>query len=139
MEAKHMPCMQSWQLDRIRAKVEKMMGELSIRIYAPDDTVYKIWYNSIDNVALYGREEWSEAEQRDRLKKAYRGQILDIICSGKARINVLYRDGVKAEEWFGPEPDMKPLKDTYDYIVNIEKHVKDALDALLTAVSPQED
>jgi hypothetical protein len=137
MEAKQVvACMQPWQLDRIRAKVEKMMGEISIRIYAPDGVVYRIWYNSNHNVALYGREEWSETEQRDRLKKAYRGKILQIICSGKARINVLYKDGAKAEEWFGPDPDMKPLKDAYDYVINIEKHVKDAVDALFPS---QED
>ena len=130
--------MEAWQLDRIRTKVEKMQGELVIRIYAPGK-VYKIWYNPNDNVALYGREEWSEAEQRDRLRKAWRDEILRVIRSGKARINVLYKDGAKAEEWFGPEPDMKPFKDAYDYIVNIEKHARNAIDALLTTAQDQEE
>jgi hypothetical protein len=123
--------MQPWQLDRIRAKVQKMRGELTIRIYAPPDMVFKIWYNPNDNVALYGREQWSEAEGRDRLRKAWRDEILRVIRAGKARINVLYKNGVEIEEWFGPESDMKPLKDAYDYITNIEKHARNTIDALL--------
>lgn len=130
--------MQPWQLDRIRAKVQKMRGELTIRIYALPDMVFKIWYNPNDNVALYGREQWSEVEGRDRLRKAWRDEILRVIRTGKVRINVLYKDGVEAEEWFGPEPDMKPLKDTYDYIVNIEKYASNAIDTLL-AVAPDHE
>ncbi len=130
--------MEPWQLDRIRTKVEKAQGELVIRVYA-SGKVFKIWYNPNDNVALYGREEWCEAEQRDRLRKAWRDEILRVIRSGKARIHVLYKDGVKAEEWFGPEPDMKPLSEAYNFIVNVEKHAKDAIDALLTPASSQDE
>lgn len=130
--------MQPWQLDRIRNKVEKMAGELSIRIYAADGAVYRIWYNHTDGVALYGREEWNDAEKRDRMKKAWRDEILQILHSGQARINVLYRDGMKASEWFGPERDMKPINEVYQYIMNVEKHVKNDVDEPL-ATATEED
>jgi len=119
-------------------KVEMMRGDLTIRIYAPN-AVYKTWYNPKHNVALYGREEWSEADQRIRLKPAWRDEILRVICSNKARIHVLYKDGVAAEEWFGPESDMKPLKDAYDYIMTVEKQAKDAIESLLASAGQEED
>ena len=111
---------QAWQVDFIKSKVDEMKGELSIRIYASNVT-YKVWYNPNDDVALLGKVTWDEQSNRERLSKAWPDEVLRAMNAQATRVHIQYRNNEKKSEWFGPDKNMRPIQETYDYITAISK------------------
>jgi len=60
---------QMWQLARIRGRVEEMAGGLDIKIYRDNDAPFRIWYNPVDDVALYAKVVWNKQLERPKLEK----------------------------------------------------------------------
>jgi hypothetical protein len=115
---------QAWQVDFIRSKVDEMKGDLGIRIYA-SSTTYKVWYNPNDDVALLGKVTWDEQSNRERLSKAWPDEVLRAMNAQATRIHIQYRSNEKKSEWFGPDKNMRPIQEIYDYITTFKRHDED--------------
>ena len=115
---------QSWQVDFIRGKVDEMKGELNVRIYRANAT-YRIWYNPNDDVALIGKVVWDEQHQRERLTKAWPNEVLETLNRKGTRIHVQYRNSEKKSQWFGPNRNMLPIEQAYEYIASFIRHDDD--------------
>ena len=130
--------MESWQIERIRSKVDEMEGELNVRIYTLDGTIYRIWYNPRDDVALYGRVAWDKQRGKEGMVKAWLNQIVQAVNAKGTRIFVQYRNEEKKSAWFGPERDMRPISAAYEFIMSFTKQEKDDLETLLRTTAKQE-
>jgi len=111
--------MQGWQIERIRGKVDEMAGALNVRIFDSQGSIFQIWYNPSDDVALYARVVWDEALDRERNVKAWLKDILQTVNAKGTRIFVRYKNNEKKSAWFGPEDDMKPIGAAYAYIMSL--------------------
>jgi hypothetical protein len=111
--------MQGWQIERIRGKVDEMVGALNVRIFDSQGSIFQIWYNPSDDVALYARTVWDEALERERNIKAWLKDILQAVNAKETRIFVRYKNNEKKSAWFGPEGDMKPIGAAYGYIMSL--------------------
>jgi len=110
--------MQAWQIERIRDRVDELGGRASLRICTASGTSYKIWYNSRDDVSLFGRIEWDKNERRDHLIKAYLQEVVEAINSQRAQVLVQYKDD---SAWFADgDEEMRPLAELYDYIIALK-------------------
>jgi hypothetical protein len=111
--------LQLWQLERIRDQVEQLEGRLEVKIYAPDEAIYKIWYYSRDDVALYAKLVMDEEKRRERSEKAYANTLLEAMANPNTKVQVRVRNKERTERWFGSEPDMSPLDDVYQYVIEL--------------------
>jgi hypothetical protein len=102
---------QLWQLARIRGRVEEMAGGLDIKVYRDNDAPLRIWYNPVDDVALYAKVVWNKQLERPKLEKA---------SEDETKVNVNCKDGKKEPEWFGAEPDMRPIGELYSYVMSFD-------------------
>ena len=114
-------CLQVWEIERLRDAVQKMNGELNIRIFTPNDEVFRIWYNPADRVALYGRVVWNEGEQRERMEKAYLRQIQHAFNQQRVKVRVEYRDGEEMLEWFDREDEDQAAESAYQFVMDLTK------------------
>jgi len=130
--------MQGWQIERVRDKVDRMGGELNIRIYLSDDATFKIWYNPRDDVALYGRVVYDN-NGREGLAKAWLRELLHAVNSKGARIFVQYRNDEKKSAWFGPENDMKPINAAYQYVMSLDSHGRHKREQISAVADSEED
>ena len=115
---------QLWQLARIRTRVKEMSGGLDIMIYGENDPPFRIWYNPTDDVALYARVVWNEQLKRPKLEKASEHDLLAALNSEETKVNVNCKDGKKEPEWFGAEPDMRPIGELYSYVMSFDPSVE---------------
>jgi len=111
---------QMWQLARIRGRVEEMAGGLDIKIYRDNDAPFRIWYNPVDDVALYAKVVWNKQLERPKLEKASEHDLLAALNSEETKVNVNCKDGKKEPEWFGAEPDMRPIGELYSYVMSFD-------------------
>jgi hypothetical protein len=113
------PSLQLWQLERMKDKVEELEGRLEVRIYAPDEAIYKIWYYPRDDVALYGKLAMDEEKHRERSEKAWVNELLEAMRNPDTKVQVRVRNNEGTERWFGSEPDMAPLDEVYKYVLEL--------------------
>jgi hypothetical protein len=111
--------LESWQLERVKDKVEELQGRLEVRVYAPDEAIYRIWYYPRDDVALYGKLVVDEEKRHERSEKAWPGTLLEAMRHPDTKVQVRIRNNERTERWFGSEPDMSPLDEVYGYVVEL--------------------
>lgn len=114
-------CLQAWEIEQLRDAVQRMDGELNIRIFTPDGEIFRIWFNPADQIALYGRVVWNEKEQRERMMKVYLRQIQRAVNEPKAKVRVEYRDGEKLLEWFDREDSEEAAENAYRFVMDLLK------------------
>ena len=110
-----------WKVEQLRDAVQRLEGEMNIRIFTIDGQIFRVWYNPADHVALFGRVIWNEAEQRERAEKAYLKQIYRALNQAGVKIRIEYRDGEKLLEWFDSEIDKDAAEKAYRYAMDLLK------------------
>lgn len=112
--------MEIWQLERIKEKVEELAGRLEVKIYAPDRSIYRIWYYPPDDVALYARVIMDE-RKHEKSEKAWAPELVEALRNPATKVRVGIRSTEGNEErWFGSERDMSPLDEIYQYTMDLE-------------------
>jgi hypothetical protein len=110
-----------WKIEQLRDAVQKLEGEMNIRIFTMNGQVFRIWYNPTDRVALFGRVVWNEDEDRERVEKAYLRQIQDALDQAGVKIRIEYRDGERLLEWFDSDVDKDTIEKAYRYAMDLLK------------------
>jgi hypothetical protein len=103
----------------MKDKVEELEGRLEIRIYSPDEVIYKIWYFPRDDVALYGKIVLDEDKRQERTEKSWANELLEAMKNPATKAQVRLRNNERTERWFGSESDMSPLDEVYTYVLEL--------------------
>jgi len=110
-----------WQVERLRDIVDELAGEIKIRVFTPDGSVFQIWYNPRDNCALYGKVSWREGDSREVLEKAWLHQIHTALNTPGVKVRVERRDGVKELPWFNADEDKNAVQKAFLYVLSLRK------------------
>jgi hypothetical protein len=78
--------------------------------------IYRIWYNTADKVALYGRVVWDAERDEEKLTKAWPEKVLAVLNAEDAKVHPHYKDKSRSKKsiCFGGEPDLRPLSELYE-------------------------
>lgn len=92
---------------------------MEVRIYAPDEAIYKIWYYAQDDVALYGKIAIDREGRHERTEKSWANVLQEAMGNPATKVQVRVRNNERTERWFGSEPDMSPLDEVYKYVLEL--------------------